>query len=151
MRDVRGREPLVARQSQQRVEPRMRERAGRVELVGVLGEVEALAPAVREGIRIRGAGECGEHVVLALERRGRAAEAEPREARRRGAVARRDARRERARVLRRIVGPREQTGGLLQREPERDGLSRCIQSQKVAGGRGRAEDARDRARMKAAS
>src|SRR6516165_6154722 len=128
----------------------MRERAGGVELESELGQVEALAPAVEERVGIRRAGEGREGVVFALEGRGRAAEPERGEIRGSDAVARRETGVEWARVLGRVVGPREEPARLLHGEAEGHRLTLRAQAEKVTGsGRG-SEAAADRARVEPA-
>src|SRR6202795_4513943 len=96
----------------------MREGARGVALVGQLGEIEALTPVAEERVRIGGARKRGEGVVLALEGRGRTAEAEPGQTGRRRAVPGGEARIEWARVLGRIIGPGQEPACLLHGEAE---------------------------------
>src|SRR5262245_37052478 len=107
------------------------------------------APALEESVRVGRAREGREGLVLALEGRGRAAEAEASQRGRRRAVPRGEPWIEGARVLGGVVGPCEEPRGLLHRETEGDGLALWAEPEQVAGGRRRAEGAAYGARVKA--
>src|SRR6266571_3784675 len=84
-------------------------------------------------VRIGRAREGGEGVVLALEGRARAAEAQTGQTGRRRAVPGGEAGVERPRVLGGVIGPGEETAGLLHGEAERDSLALRVQPEQIAG------------------
>jgi hypothetical protein len=148
--DVGRAEARVGGDAEKGVEPGVGEGAGGVALVRELAEVGALAPRGQQRLPSRAPRECGEGVVPAVERRRRPAEPEARERGRRHPVARGEPGVERPRVLGRVVGPGEEPARLLQGEPERDRLAARVESEQVAGGRGRAEGPAYRRRVEPA-